>query len=115
MEFELRISEQTKAAYSESLELISRLSLLSEEERKVEYGKYQWMFPKSRRLITLDDQMTNRQDYKRKFREWFFVVSKYIFHPSHMGECCYSIFQERCVSGDGLKNTSGFQISLKIS
>lgn len=114
MVIELRVSEQTKAAYSESLELISRLSLLSEEERKVEYGKYQWMFPKSKRFITLDDQLGSRQDYRRKFREWFFVVSKYIFLPTHMGECCYSIFQERFVAADGEKKPNSDRYSQKV-
>lgn len=106
MELELLVSEQTSSAYDECLQLISRLSVMTQEERKVEYEKYQWMFPKCRRLVTLDDQLTNRLDYKRKFKEWFFVVCRYMFYPTHMGECSYSIFQDRCVAADGKKNTS---------
>lgn len=106
MELELRISKQTKAAYSESLELVERLSLLSVDERKSKYEEYKWMFPKCKRLVNLDDQMGCRKDYKEKFREWFFVVSRYMFSPTHLGECCYSIFQERVVSSGGKKNTS---------
>ena len=106
MELEVMVSEQTKAAYSESLELVGRLSLMSVEERESEYEKYQWMFPKSKRLINLDDQLGTRKDYKEKFREWFFVVCGYMFCPSHLGQCCYSIFQERVLSSGGKKNTS---------
>ena len=106
MELEVMVSEQTKAAYGESLGLVERLSLMSVEERESEYEKYQWMFPKSKRLINLDDQLGTRKDYKEKFREWFFVVCGYMFCPSHLGQCCYSIFQERVLSSGGKKNTS---------
>lgn len=106
MELEVMVSEQTKAAYSESLELVGRLSLMSVEERESEYEKYQWMFPKSKRLINLDDQLGTRKDYKVKFREWFFVVCGYMFCPSHLGQCCYSTFQDRVLSSCGKKNTS---------
>ena len=100
------VSEQVSAAYDECLQLISRLSAMTPEERKVEYEKYQWMYPKAKRLITLDDQLTNRQDYKRKFQEWFFVVCRYMFYPTHLGQCSYSMFQERCVASRSKKNTS---------
>lgn len=106
MELEMLVSEQVRCAYDECLDLLSDLALMNQDERKVEYEKYQWMFPKSKRLITLDDQLTNRQDYKRKFKEWFFVVCKYVFYPSHLGQCSYSLFQERCVASGGQKNTS---------
>lgn len=106
MILKLLVNEQSSAAYDECLLLIDRLSVMSVEERNVEYGKYQWLFPKSKRLVSLDDQLSNRQDYKSKFKEWFFVVCKYLFCPSHLGQCSYSIFQERCLAANGKKNTS---------
>lgn len=105
MELEMLVSEQTSAAYDECLSLIDKLSVMTQEERNLEYGKYQWMFPKCKRLVNLDDQLSNRQDYKRKFKEWFFVVCKYVFYPSHFGQCSYSLFQDRCVASKGNKNT----------
>lgn len=106
MVLELLVSEQTSSAYEECLQLISRLSAMSKEDRNVEYEKYQWLFPKCKRLVNLEDQLTNRLDYKRKFKEWFYVVCKYMFYPTHMGVCSYSVFQDKCVAAGGKKNTS---------
>ena len=97
MVLEMLVSEQASAAYNECLLMIEKLADMTPNERNVKYSKYQWLFPKSKRMITLDDQLTNRQDYKRKFKEMFFVICKYMFFPTHLGQCSYSLFQDRCV------------------
>lgn len=68
-------------------QLIFKLKNMKEEDRKSLYEKHsKKLFPRSKMIVNLDDLLSNRQDYKDKFKICFFVIGNYLFNINHYGE-----------------------------
>ena len=96
------ISKRIDIFYREYLLMIKELSLVSKEERMNIYKKYRWMFPKkSNKDVNLEDQFSKRKDYKEKFKDWFYLVSYFVFEKDVFGEVNYEIIQKTFPQKEG--------------
>ena len=44
------------------------------------------LFPKSKEVVNLDDQISGRQDYLHKFKRSFYIIGNSFFSTNHLGD-----------------------------
>ena len=76
-------------------ELIEELRGMSIEERYVLY-KYHSnkVFPQSKEIVNLEDQLKGRSDYLHKFKRSFYIIGNLFFSINHFGDYHQENFME---------------------
>ena len=99
MKVEIITNERVERLYKEYLTLIEDLRRKTREERLEMYENMTiTLFPHAKKMVDLDDQLNEeRKDYKRKFKEWFFVICNWTFCPANFGETCFNLYKKEVV------------------
>jgi hypothetical protein len=90
----MRINRKIIDIYTDEFPvLMSKLRRMSREERTTLFQKKtNELFPMSKRVIDLEDQIRGHKDYIQKFKRAFFVVGNSLFSSYHWGEYLQSKF-----------------------
>lgn len=93
------VNKRIERLYEEYMTLMRDLKEKTKEERMVLYESMtKTLFPHAKKLVDLEDQLNDaRQDYQRKFKEWFFVVCKWSFSGAHFGETCFNLYKKEII------------------
>ena len=68
-------------------ELIENLRGLSFEERQELYNFHSTkVFPQSKEIVNLEDQLKGRRDYLHKFKRSFYIIGNLFFSINHFGD-----------------------------
>ena len=99
MKVEIITNGRVERLYGEYLTLIEDLRTRTKEERLEMYKSMtKTLFPHAKRMVDLEDQLNGeRKDYKRKFKEWFFVICNWTFSPANFGETCFNLYKKEVV------------------
>ena len=98
----MKIKKRIIEIYNDDFrKLMEGLSHLSKEERMSLFEVHSRMlFPKSKMVINLEDQLKGHKDYLHKFKKCFFIIGNDFFSVNHFGE--YN--QERFIEKTGFKS-----------
>lgn len=98
----MRVNKRVIEIYNRDfIGLICDLKSMSKDERARLYIIHsRKLFPKSKEVVNLEDQITGRSDYLHKFKRSFFVIGNYFFQTNHFGE--YN--QEEFIKRTGYKS-----------
>ena len=99
MKIEIIVSGRIERMYEEYLTFIEELRVKTKEERFELYKtNTKTLFPHAEKVVDLEDQLNEeRKDYKRKFKEWFFVICNWTFCGANFGETCFELFKKEIV------------------
>ena len=99
MKVEIITNGRVERLYGEYLTLIEDLRTRTKEERLEMYESMtKTLFPHAKKMVDLEDQLNEeRKDYKRKFKEWFFVICNWTFSPANFGETCFNLYKKEVV------------------
>ena len=90
----MRVNKRLVEIYEEEFnDLIERLRWLNKDERHVLFKTHSKMlFPKSKEIVNLEDQLKGRSDYIHKFKRSFFIIGNCIFSTNYLGEYNQEVF-----------------------
>ena len=99
MKVDIVINRRIERLYEEYMTLIESLKGKTKEERLELYKSMtRRLYPHAKKVVDLEDQLiTERKDYQRKFKEWFFVVCKSSFSNGRFGETCFEMYKKEVV------------------
>ena len=99
MKVEIVVSRRVERLYEECMTLIDSLKGKTKEERFELYKSMtNRLYPHAKKIVDLEDQLiTERKDYQRKFKEWFFVVCNSSFSNGRFGETCFELYKKEIV------------------
>ena len=99
MKIDIVVNRRIERLYEEYMTLIDSLKGKTKEERFVLYGSItKRLYPHAKKVVDLEDQLiTERKDYQRKFKEWFFVICKSSFSNGRFGETCFELYKKEIV------------------
>ena len=99
MKVEIVVSRRVERLYEEYIILIESLKGKTKEERLELYESMtRRLYPHAKKVVDLEDQLiTERKDYQRKFKEWFFVVCNSSFSNGRFGETCFELYKKEIV------------------
>ena len=99
MKIEIVVSRKVERLYEEYITLIESLRGKTKEERFELYENMtRRLYPHAKKVVDLEDQLiTERKDYQRKFKEWFFVICKSSFSNGRFGETCFELYKKEIV------------------
>ena len=99
MKVEIVVSRRVERLYKEYMTLIESLNGKTKEERFELYESMtKRLYPHAKKIVDLEDQLiTERKDYQRKFKEWFFVVCNSSFSNGRFGETCFELYKKEIV------------------
>ena len=87
--------------YDEFNDLLEKLSVMNKEDREVLFKtNSKMLFPKSKEIVNLEDQLNGRSDYIHKFKRSFFIIGNCFFSTNYFGE--YN--QEEFIKRTGYKS-----------
>ena len=90
----MRVNRRLLEIYEEDFnELIESLRWMDKDERHVLFKTHSRMlFPKSKEIINLEDQLIGRRDYIHKFKRSFFIIGNCFFSTNYFGEYNQEVF-----------------------
>ena len=99
MKVKIVTNRRVERLYEEYLTFIKELRVKTKDERFELYKtNTKTLFPHAKKVVDLEDQLNEeRKDYKRKFKEWFFVVCNWTFSGANFGETCFELFKKEIV------------------
>ena len=99
MKVKIVTNRRVERLYEEYLTLIDGLKAMTKEERVELYSKMtKTLLPHAKKVVDLEDQLNEeRKDYKRKFKEWFFVICNWTFCGANFGQTCFELFKKEIV------------------
>ena len=99
MKVEIVVNRRIERLYEEYMTLIDSLKGKTKEERFELYKSMtNRLYPHAKKIVDLEDQLiTERKDYQRKFKEWFFVVCNSSFSNGRFGETCFELYKKEIV------------------
>ena len=99
MKIDIVVSRRIERLYEEYITLIESLRGKTKEERFELYENMtRRLYPHAKKVVDLEDQLiTERKDYQRKFKEWFFVICKSSFSNGRFGETCFELYKKEIV------------------
>ena len=99
MKIEIVVSRKVERLYEEYITLIESLRGKTKEERFELYENMtRRLYPHAKKVVDLEDQLiTERKDYQRKFKEWFFVICKSSFSNGCLGETCFELYKKEII------------------
>ena len=99
MKVEIVVSRRVERLYEEHITFIESLRGKTKEERfKLYESMTRKLLPHAKKVVDLEDQLiTERKDYQRKFKEWFFVICKSSFSNGRFGETCFEMYKKEVV------------------
>ena len=99
MKIEIVVNRRIERLYEEYITLIESLRGKTKEERLELYESMtKRLYPHAKKVVDLEDQLiTERKDYQRKFKEWFFVICKSSFSNGRFGETCFELYKKEIV------------------
>ena len=99
MKVDIVVSRRVERLYKEYMTLIDSLRSKTKEERFELYESMtNRLYPHAKKIVDLEDQLiTERKDYQRKFKEWFFVVCNSSFSNGRFGETCFELYKKEIV------------------
>ena len=99
MKIDIVVSRKIERLYEEYMTLIDSLKGKTKEERFELYESVtKRLYPHATKIVDLEDQLNeDRKDYKRKFKEWFFVICKSSFSNGRFGETCFELYKKEIV------------------
>ena len=99
MKIEIVVNRRIERLYGEYMTLIESLRGKKKEERFELYESMtKTLYPHAKKVVHLEDQLNeDRKDYQRKFKEWFFVISKSSFSNGRFGETCFELYKKEIV------------------
>ena len=99
MKVEIVVSRKVERLYEEYITLIESLRSKTKEERFELYENMtRRLYPHAKNVVDLEDQLiTERKDYQRKFKEWFFVICKSSFSNGRFGETCFELYKKEII------------------
>ena len=92
----MKVNKRVVEIYEvEFMNLIEELRGMNVEERQVLYRFHsKKVFPQSKEIVNLEDQLSGRSDYIHKFKKSFFLVGNMFFSPNHFGDYHQENFME---------------------
>lgn len=99
MKVKIITNRKVERLYEEYMSLIEGLKEKTEKERfKLYDSMSRTLFPHAKKMVDLEDQLNEeRKDYKKKFKEWFFVICNWTFCPANFGETCFNLYKKEVV------------------
>ena len=99
MKIDIVVNRRIERLYEECMTLIDSLKGKTKEERFELYKSMtKRLYPHAKKIVDLEDQLiTERKDYQRKFKEWFFVVCNSSFSNGRFGETCFELYKKEIV------------------
>ena len=99
MKIDIVVSRRVERLYEEYITLVESLKGKTKEERLELYKSMtRRLYPHAKKVVDLEDQLiTERKDYQRKFKEWFFVICKSSFSNGRFGETCFELYKKEIV------------------
>ena len=99
MKVEIVVSRKVERLYEEYITLIESLRSKTKEERFELYENMtRRLYPHAKKVVDLEDQLiTERKDYQRKFKEWFYVICKSSFTNGRFGETCFELYKKEII------------------
>ena len=99
MKVKIVTNRRVERLYEEYLTFIKELRVKTKDERFELYKtNTKTLFPHAEKVVDLEDQLNEeRKDYKRKFKEWFFVICNWTFCGANFGETCFELFKKEIV------------------
>ena len=78
---------------NEFSDLLENIRLMGKEEKDILYITHSKMlFPQSKVIVNLDDQLIGRSDYIHKFKISFFIIGNCFFSTNYYGEYNQEVF-----------------------
>ena len=99
MKIDIVVSRRIERLYEEYITLIESLRDKTKDERLELYKSMtKRLYPHATKMVDLEDQLiTERKDYQRKFKEWFFVICKSSFSNGRFGETCFELYKKEII------------------
>ena len=99
MKIGIVVNRRIERLYEEYITLIESLRSKTKEERLELYESMtKRLYPHAKKVVDLEDQLiTERKDYQRKFKEWFFVICKSSFSNGRFGETCFELYKKEVI------------------
>ena len=99
MKIDIVVSRRVERLYEEYITLVESLKGKTKDERFELYESMtKRLYPHAKKVVDLEDQLiTERKDYQRKFKEWFFVICKSSFSNGRFGETCFELYKKEIV------------------
>ena len=93
------VNGRVERLYKEYMILLEDLRARTKDERMDLYeGVSRKLFPHSKKVFNLEDQLNeHRKDYRRKFKEWFLIISDWTLGGTNLGESCFNFFKKGVV------------------
>lgn len=93
------VNGRVERLYQEYMILLEDLRARTKDERMELYeGVSRKLFPHSKKVFNLEDQLNeHRKDYRRKFKEWFLIISDWTLGGTNLGESCFNYFKKGVV------------------
>ena len=99
MKIDIVVNRRIERLYKEYMTLIESLRGKTKDERFELYESMtRRLYPHATKMVDLEDQLiTERKDYQRKFKEWFFVICKSSFSNGRFGETCFELYKKEII------------------
>ena len=99
MKIDIVVNRRIERLYEEYMTLIDSLKGKTKDERFELYESMtSTLYPHAKKIVDLEDQLNDeRKDYRRKFKEWFFVICKSSFSNGRFGETCFELYKKEIV------------------
>ena len=99
MKIDIVVNRRIERLYEEYITLIESLRSKTKEDRFELYKSMtKRLYPHATKMVDLEDQLiTERKDYQRKFKEWFFVICKSSFSNGRFGETCFELYKKEII------------------
>ncbi|MCH5234809.1 MAG: hypothetical protein J1E16_05905 [Muribaculaceae bacterium] len=84
----MRVNKRLVEIYVDEFnDLLENLSMMVKEDRDVLFKTHsKRLFPKSKEIVNLEDQLKGRSDYIHKFKRSFFIIGNCFFSSNYFGE-----------------------------
>lgn len=91
MEVRLEDNPVISRIWKEWLEKDKELSGISKEDRISECKDYQWLYPKTKKVVDLEAlySSVHQRSNREEFHKWFYVVCNHLLSKVHLGENSY--------------------------